>query len=675
MISLEGSVPVAGQHTYTIVFGGNAPVTPGNFDGTASAALAADGNQEVWIYRFTVADVANLSSGAEVGPIDLTTGTFTRITDTPASRAPSPGTLNTFSPFVADDNRDAQVTDNGQVLAFISTRNLAGTNADANPEVFLTTVGSGAFTQVTNTTTTSVNNPIFSSNPCLSSDGSVLAFASNANLTGNNDDSPLPSNAEIYIRDGGGLRQVTKTKADATGATINILTFGRRLSRDGKFISFESIATDPGAAGGLTGAYVGFVYNVVANTFSQLGPRGTADQPDPVLHVPVFTDYNAALSPASVLFTSAINFKSDGTILKFGDNTGLNPGNVSHIFLVPLPVVATGPFTLLTRAPTTGGGIGAFPSNSRKRIAFSRPSELGGGNSDGSLEAFYQLTPDATESNATMTMFTGASLISVPVTSPTATPSGSPIPSPSPTPTGSPTPFIALGLAPGELAVVQASVAVAPSNAQVTNNNASYAKRSPALPIELNGVSMSIGGAACGLYFVGTSPAQISFVVPIGLVPNSGTESYPVVINNNGTVIRGQLVIVAAQPDIFTDSNGPGGRALVCNVTNPIIPGCVIEPFTVMTPDAGGTPVATVLEIHVTGVRGTASSSMTVTIGTTAILPSNVILLDQPGFEEIIITLPAAVDLGDLPIVVTVVGGATAVSRPADSAPHVKINP
>src|SRR5258708_28877431 len=77
MISLEGTVPVAGQHTYTIVFSSNAPVTPASFDGTdPGGTVATDMNQEIWTYQFTVADVANLSSGAEVGPIDLTNGTF-----------------------------------------------------------------------------------------------------------------------------------------------------------------------------------------------------------------------------------------------------------------------------------------------------------------------------------------------------------------------------------------------------------------------------------------------------------------------------------------------------------------------------------------------------------------------------------------------------------------------
>ncbi|PYS72071.1 MAG: hypothetical protein DMF73_09180, partial [Acidobacteria bacterium] len=140
---------------------------------------------------------------ADLGPIDLSAGTFTRITSTPASRAPSPGSgsgASSIPPFIADDNRDATITDNGQRIAFISTRDLVpGGNTDANPEVFIFNRSTSAFTQVTTTTTTSLNNPIFSSNPSLSGDGSVLTFISNANLTSNNDDGGGLSNAEIYV--------------------------------------------------------------------------------------------------------------------------------------------------------------------------------------------------------------------------------------------------------------------------------------------------------------------------------------------------------------------------------------------------------------------------------------------------------------------------------------------
>ncbi len=658
MISLEPAL-TAGQRTYTIVFSSNAPVTPASFDGTnPGGTIATDMNQEIWTYQFTVADTADLSSGAEVGPVDLTAGTFKRVTNTPASAPPVAGST-TSEPRVADDNREASISDDGKIIAFISNRDIVtGGNIDTgaipNPEVFIYTVAGSTFTQVTNTKTASLNNPIFSSNPCLSSDGSVLAFVSNADLTSTNAD----GNAEIYIKDGAGLRQVTKTKNDATtGATATIFSFGRRLSRNGKFIAFESTAADPGANAAPTAFSAAFVYDVTAGTFTQLGPRPLA-VPGDLFHFPTFTDYSG-LNPTSVVFTSALNFKTDGTFpAAADDSTGLNASRSAQLFLTPLPVTTTGPFTRITSIATFNG-LRGLPSNSRTRIAFTFGGELGGGNSDGSAEVFYQLLPTSvTESSGTISLFTGASLI--PIASPTA--------SPVPSPTGSP--FVAPGLAAGELALAQFTLSPPPLPALVSSTAASEAGRSPALPIELKGTSISINGAACGIYSVTTT--SISFAVPPGLVANSGTASYPVVINSNGTVIRGQVVIVAAQPDIFTSTNGPGGRALICNITRPLTPGCLMEPFNITSDDGTGTLVPTVLEIQLTGVRGTAASAITVTIGTTVIVPSNVIVLDQPGFQEIDLTLPAAVDRGDLPIVVKV---GTATSRPTDSAPHVTINP
>ena len=134
---------------------------------------------------------------------------------------------------------------------------------------------------------------------------------------------------------------------------------------------------------------------------------------------------------------------------------------------------------------------------------------------------------------------------------------------------------------------------------RVQRVNASVTCFAPALPVELKGVSVSIRGAAAGMYSVSSS--AISFVVPRGLPAGV----YPIVINNNGTVIRGNIAIVAAQPDIETSTNGPNGRAVICNVTNPTMSGCLMEPFNVTSPNASGSPVATVLELHLTGVRAT----------------------------------------------------------------------
>ena len=134
-------------------------------------------------------------------------------------------------------------------------------------------------------------------------------------------------------------------------------------------------------------------------------------------------------------------------------------------------------------------------------------------------------------------------------------------------------------------------------------------------------------------------------------------------------------MIVAAQPDVQTSANGPDGRAVVCNITNPATSGCQGEPFNVTSPDASGSPVPTILEVHLTGVRGTVPSGANVLINTTAIVPSANVTSDQPGFDQLVITLPSTVDRGDnLPVVVKV-GSATSRPTPGDSPPLIKINP
>jgi hypothetical protein len=76
-----------------------------------------------------------------------------QVTNTPASRVPTAGSYCRF-PFFADDNRDAAISDDGNIIAFISTRNLVpgvGNGNDANPELFFFNVAPDSFTQATNT--------------------------------------------------------------------------------------------------------------------------------------------------------------------------------------------------------------------------------------------------------------------------------------------------------------------------------------------------------------------------------------------------------------------------------------------------------------------------------------------------------------------------------------------
>jgi len=195
------------------------------------------------------------------------------------------------------------------------------------------------------------------------------------------------------------------------------------------------------------------------------------------------------------------------------------------------------------------------------------------------------------------------------------------------------------------------------------------------LPAELNGVSISVNGAAAGLYFVGNSPQQINFVVPLSVT----TGVAKVIINNNGTVLRGFVLIVAAQPDVFSTTGDAGGRAIAVNVTNPA--SRTGEPFPTQSLDMSGNLVPTVLELSLTGARGVATSEVKITIGTTDITGTSITFVgpnrEMPGFDIINFVLPATLsNAGDLPIVVTVTrSSAVFTSRPLDTAPHVTIGP
>ena len=339
MISLEPILNGSGKRVYTIVFSSNAP-DPKHFDGSVLTDLDKDlTNQEIWIYEVpAVADV-DLTSGDDFS-VDLSGGTFTQITNTPTSRVPSPGAPG-VAPFVADDNRDATISDDGNRIAFASTRNLVPNgNADGNPEIFLFNRTSAAFTQLTNTQDV-VNNgtlvfSVFNDNPSLSSDGSLVAFISNGNLTGDNNDGNGRGNGEIYLANYNGssfsnLRQVTKTKNDVAQATVNLFSPGRRLSRDGSMLAFESLASDPKANGANQSFHGVFVCALgsssSSDSFTLIGTRPTA-APGDILRFPTFTDYNGSLQPSTLVFASALNFKTDGTFPTTASD-GLNPSNVS----------------------------------------------------------------------------------------------------------------------------------------------------------------------------------------------------------------------------------------------------------------------------------------------------------------------------------------------------------
>jgi uncharacterized protein (TIGR03437 family) len=406
--------------------------------------------------------------------------------------------------------------------------------------------------------------------------------------------------------------------------------------------------------------------------------RPPADQVDVELHFPTFT-----ADSSRVLYVSNLNLKADGTI-STTTGEGLNQLNRVQVFSAPV-----GTLTNVSRVTNLLTGsfvpVQPFPADNERRLALSLRTEQGGGNADQSNEAFYQLIPVVTPGNETPAPSPTPATTAAPVSFFTGA-SNRAVVAPSP----SPTPPDVTGLAPGMLGITRSTLTLSPATSEVDRNNAHETQRRPPLPLELSGVTVTISGAAAGLYFV--APNQINFVVPPGLL----ASATPAAVNifNNGALIRTSLVLNAAQPDIFTSTNGAGGRAAVLNVTNPCIapPG---EPFAVTTtrPTGSGTTgdctsaqtetVATQLLIMLTGVRGvTTAAGVTVRIGTTDIVgttaadsPVRISPSNTPGFDQITVTLPASLaGAGDVPVIVTVTaGGATFTSRPADTAPRITI--
>jgi hypothetical protein len=706
MITFEPSLN-AGKRIYTIVFGSNAP-NPANFDGADSQALVDDGNQEIWIYQLPeIDDTFDLSSGDEI-PFtianDLTLGTFRQITNTTPSR---PLRTGVNPPDALDDNTDPTISDDGTTIAFISNRNLvtAVGNADLNSELFFCRTAAGfatgtlTFAQGTKTQDEIVGvktYPAVQQNPSLSANGNVVAFLSSGNLAGANDDyGHTNGNAEVYAADftGSGLtnvRQITKTKAETSGAiagtTLNLFSAGRRLSRDGKFVAYQSRAEDPVANTGTNNNFLAvFVSDVPASSATAPTPKRIGPRDLDVINFPTFTDYDPSLSPHTVIFASAQNFKTDGTAATT-ETEGLNQvptGSLrpTQIFSTQVPVTSSNTYRRLTKSPVLSfvSGIRPLTSNTVKRMAFSLLGvELGDGNADGSSELFYFLSPPVTtESSAVLSFFTGASNMG---------PFASASPTASPTPTPTPSPGDPAGLAPGELSKVRSTVGLATSDKNGIGD--SETARRPILPIELNGVSVSVNGAAAGLYFVGDSPSEgISFVMPIGLTSGVATVVINDQRNNNGTVFRGYVQIVGSQPDIFTSTNDAGGTVRACNVTNSAASGpptCIMGPFQVTTADGSGTQVPTILELMVTGTRFALPTETKVSFvsgtTTTDITPSVV----RPntkmfGFDFIRITLPASLAGAapiDYKVIVSVTKGtSTFTSRPAATAPQITIIP
>ena len=687
--------------------------------------LQCDANLEVWLYEIPAYGDADLNSGEEIPVTNLSGGTFSQVTNSVPSRLPLEGGA-ARQPFVADDNHDVSINDDGRAIAFVSTRDLVppGNSEPAsdafNDEIFTFVQGGvaagaeaanfpgwspsvqsalavGVINQVTRTPRGTAANPIYSKNPVISGNGRRVAFASTGDnpivgMTGGNN--PLASrNEEIFLSDldengapTGLHRQVTVTTPTNPGDVVNSWDYGRRMSPDGNFIAFDSFADLANEHGGANQAgFATFIYDVSANSFRRVLARSNADSAatgGDVPRYPTFTDFDVNGNPGKLVLETRMNILPNGTVAATASE-GLNNDAARPVQIYTLPLVGVAPssatFTRITKFPISTQFLAQtrpLTSDTSERLAFNLSlTELGGGNADLLSEVFYLYVPTVNSSSSkTLAFATGAS--SLPII-PTTSSSPAPTPSPTPTPTGSPsptpvTPSAVQGASPGMLAILNSEDGFGPA---ITPRSVTGSlEQSPNLPIELSGVSMTINGYAVGMKAVDDN--RITFVAPPGLSSAVTGTSYPVVINNQGTQIKGFITIVPARPDIFSSNLGPGGRAQATNVTNRVPR---IEPFTVRTIKVkGGLRVPTVIRLRITGVQGVPASAISIRIGNTTISGAQVVsggVLVEPGVYTIDFLLPQSLSgAGDQPIVVTVTSGTTTfTSRLDDTAPRIWI--
>ena len=723
---VNGYDPTSFDPNVVYVPGSTTQLTPCYTPGTGTNAppvslYTRDANTELWLYRIPdVAPVANLSLGAEIPFTNLNGGTLVQATNTLASLPPTAGT-STVLPFIADDNRNASINDDGSYVAFVSSRDLepctttpSATCGNAfgfeNNEIFLAVLtGSAPNFSVTNKQLTAsprptLDRPSNNNSPSISGNGLRIAFMSTeANpLKGMVNGTNTDYTEEIFYADvdaagnlptqpptptNPGRVQVTNTTPANPGNVVNVFDYGKRISRDGRFIAFDSYAALETTGFPIQTSFATYVFDanlpINSSNFVRVLPRSDADSGaagGDLRRYPTFTDYQGQ-NPGTLVFESRLNITTAGAVPSTASD-GLNPdaGRPAQVFSLEISQIRTTgqTFKRISKLPAPSQVLATLqplPSNSLSRMTFSLPrTEPGTGNFDLSSEVFYLLTPTFTRASSACCSqyYTGATRLTVsqspvpspsptatPTVTPTPTPTGSPTPTPSPTATPIGTASAVEGISPGMLAIVDVTSGflgtVAPQTA------VGSIQRNFSLPIELSGVTMTINGAACGLKKV--SSREITFVVPKGLAPS--TTPYDVVINNNGRMYKTTARIVVTRPDVFSFSEnpGPGGRARIYNATNRVL---VREPFNVTTLKyRGGLRVPTVLRLYMTGIFGAAggaNGNIDIRLGGVPIPRANIgnAIEREPGVYSIDFTLPPALErAGDVPVVVIISTGST----------------
>jgi uncharacterized protein (TIGR03437 family) len=289
----------------------------------------ADGNSEIFLYA---------------------SGQLRQITNT----LPGDATLRHIH-----GNFQPSLTDDGNLIAFSSNRELTGQNADANLEIFLFNISANTFTQLTNTSAI-----VGSTDAKISGDGSHLAYLKDEGTTIEDEGAAPSLSRDLMLED----LNTFETRVIAVNVNAIRLTYGRAISDDGLRVVYASeTAADASQV---------FLYdgrNVLTRQLSSLGARAV----DVPLHPSI---------------------SGDGKRISFATRRNVIGGNSDssvELYTYDLP---TGKFARVTNAPSSATAeVISSLNDDGSLVAFNFPRVLSGAVSNSSLANNSEIYVAATE--------------------------------------------------------------------------------------------------------------------------------------------------------------------------------------------------------------------------------------------------------------------------------------
>jgi uncharacterized protein (TIGR03437 family) len=182
--------------------------------------------------------------------------------------------------------------------------------------------------------------------------------------------------------------------------------------------------------------------------------------------------------------------------------------------------------------------------------------------------------------------------------------------------------------------------------------DATWIASSVPLPVQVSGVSVTIGAFNAPLYYV--SPGQFNVQIPYETPVN---RPYVLTVNNNGRTATTTLTVASAAPGLFTDANGaivPAATVARGGVVTLYLTGAgaVSPAIATGAAPAAGTPVAQLpapLQLTTVSIGGVGASIEFAGIPTALV-----------GVAQINLRIPTTAPLGTQPVVVTIGGIASA---------------